>query len=112
MKKVLIVILFTLILTVAIVAPEWPPDVHAIDITITIPADKVDRIKAGFLETYKKECKTQDAQGNCLTTYTDTEWVKEILRRTVVSAARQGERALAKETAVDNLVNDLDDNVQ
>lgn len=107
MKKVVLILIILLTFMVS--------SGMALDITLTIPTDKVTRIQAGFFTVFPNtECAVVNEDGVICDTpaYTNLQWFKEVLRRWVVRQARRGEQKLAAQTAIDALVNDFDGQVQ
>lgn len=88
--------ILTLIVSIFLVSQAY-----ALDITLTIQTSDVERVKAGFFQTYPKQ------EG-----YTDIQWFKEVIRRFVVMKARQGEEELTMENAVDGLAKDMNSKIQ
>lgn len=87
------------------------------DLTIqfTIPEAKIPIVRTGFLRVYpnieREEPTEFDADGIPTAPgelkYTDVQWLKEVIRRYVVSSTRRGLQAINN----DNAVVELDDEV-
>ena len=65
------------------------------EITLTIPDNKLARVKAGMLRVYPND----QTDENNEPLYTDNEWLKERVRQFVVDTVRRGESAIAQEAA-------------
>ena len=62
-------------------------------IEFTIPNDKLDRVKVGFLEIHP----------NNTLAMTDNEWLKERIRRFIIDSVKQGESMIAQRAAIEAL---------
>ena len=66
-------------------------------ITFTIPDDKLDRVKDGLLHQYPNN--ERDANGD--PKYTDTQWLKERIRRFIVESVKLGEQKALHDVLLD-----------
>jgi hypothetical protein len=62
-------------------------------ITLTIPDDKLERVKDGLLAVYP----------NVSPDKTDNQWLKERIRLFIIQSVKRGESMLAQQAAVDAL---------
>jgi hypothetical protein len=62
-------------------------------ITLTIPDDKLERVKDGLLAVYP----------NVSPDMTDNQWLKERIRLFIIQSVKRGESMLAQQAAVDAL---------
>ena len=62
-------------------------------IEFTIPIDKLDRVKAGFLEFHP----------NNTPGMTDNQWMKERIMSFIIDSVKQGESMIAQRAAIEAL---------
>ena len=108
-RTAIAVIFFIFLLTTLIVYSPAKVEAAPVDITITIPDGKLARVKAGILASYpNNECSTLNIDGTTCDVYkyNDNEWLKEVLRRFIVSSVRKGERILGRVAAEAAIVQD------
>lgn len=67
-------------------------------ITLTIPSEKLQEFKTGFLAMCPIP-KEYDEEGHELPPMTELQWFKEWIKRDVIRAYRHGKRKLAQEVA-------------
>ena len=71
------------------------------DLTITIPDEKVNDFKAGFLAKCPiPMIEDPDNEGETIPEFTPKQWIKEWIRRDVLRAYRFGRKMLAEADAV------------
>ncbi len=73
------------------------------DLILTIPDNKVQDFKAGFLAQLPVPTKTRDDQGNPIPAeplHSDLEWITLRIREWAISRYKDGKGKLAKEAAI------------
>ncbi len=90
MKKLIIVLLISILIAVAFADPG------DVTITITIPAAKVADFQAGFLRVYPKP-----ADVNGVSPYTDKQWLKKIVTNLLTETYKRGKKRLAIDAALE-----------
>lgn len=63
-------------------------------ITFTIPNAKLQRVKDGILKVYPNN----EADSNGDPRYTDNEWLKEAIRRFIITSVKKGEKMMLEDT--------------
>ncbi len=71
-------------------------------LTIEIPSDNMEDVKAGFLARMpnKETIPDPENEGETLPKFTDKEWLEEVLREYIFDVYKRGKRKLARQTAI------------
>lgn len=78
-------------------------------ITFTIPDTQLVRVRTAILDMYpNNECATTNPDGSCATMkYTDSQWLKEVIRRYVVGLVYQSESNKARNQVNINIESEI-----
>lgn len=79
------------------------------ELKITIPDDKVDRVKSAFVGIYPIPQKPDpENEGQQIPTHTEVQWSKECVRQFIIQTTQRWEQKVAMDAAKDTVERDAE----